>query len=395
MKKNLLFVIGSLQAGGAERSLVSLLSTLPQDQFNIDLILISKMGLFFPMVPHHVNIIEPCIALKCLGVSPTNISFYREVGLIWWLKKIMRWQRSKRRKKNLPLNELWLRWRDDIEPLDKHYDAAIGYLDGFPNYFVIEKTSANRKILWNHSEYAKDAKFDEPYFKEADNVVTISSKCRQKLIETFPEIPSEKFVVLENITNGDLIRKMSEENVEDPVFERRKGKILLSIGRLTEQKNYSLSIKAAAALKERIEFTWFIIGEGDLREKLEVECRNLGLQEYVKFIGLRPNPYYYIGKADCFVMSSLWEGKSIAIDEAKIMGCPIVSTDYPTVKDNIFTGRNGLTTDFTPEGLADGIYSMLTDMELVENIKKNLLYERKGNVSEVDKYINVFNGFLN
>ena len=66
MKKKILFVNISLVNGGAEKSLVNLLNEMPEDQYEIDLLLFRKEGMFLPQVPHYVNIIEAPDALKNL-----------------------------------------------------------------------------------------------------------------------------------------------------------------------------------------------------------------------------------------------------------------------------------------------------------------------------------------
>ena len=394
MKTRLLFVIGSLQAGGAERSLVSLLNALPKEQYDIDLMLRPKGDFFLPLVPENVHLIEPCTAWQCLGESPTNWRFYARLGLKWWLRKVVRWQRARCCHQPFsPFQDLWRRWREDMQSPAYSYDVAVGYLDGFPNWFVIDSVNAKRKLLWVHNDYDKleyRPVFDAPYFNRADKVVTISEDCRKSLLRNFPDIAPSKFVVLENISDGGMIRKMAQEAQHDELFDNCKTKRIVSVGRLTEQKNYTLALKAAAKLKERIGFTWFVIGEGDLRKQLEAERDALGLRDNVFFIGLRRNPYYYMRKADCIVMSSLFEGKSIAIDEAKILGCPIVSTNYPTVKDNIVSGVNGLVTELSPDALVDGIFRMLTDVGLRARISESLKNEKVGNMEELHKYMKLF-----
>ena len=88
MKKNILLHIGGLGAGGAEKSLVSFLNTLPKDLYNIDLMLLNKGGLFWNLVPEHVNIIEAPFPYNCLGISPTNWKFYIKQSPKYLIKKI-------------------------------------------------------------------------------------------------------------------------------------------------------------------------------------------------------------------------------------------------------------------------------------------------------------------
>ena len=88
------------------------------------------------------------------------------------------------------------------------------------------------------------------------------------------------------------------------------------------------------------------------------------------------------------VQCSLFEGKSIVLDEAKILGIPIIATEYPTVRDQVTENKEGLIVPITPEGLADGIEKMIRDAALRESIAKYLLEKDYGNTAELKKIYN-------
>ena len=151
--KKILLVMDSLGAGGAEKSLITFLNILPQDNYKIELILIRKEGLFLSQIPKHIQLLDKINPLQFLGVSPTNIIFYIKNGFSFFLKKIYRYQKAKRNKKGLAIPQaLWNNWRRDIKDLNREYDVAISYLEVFTNYYVIEKVHAKKKILWIHNE---------------------------------------------------------------------------------------------------------------------------------------------------------------------------------------------------------------------------------------------------
>lgn len=78
--KKILLVMDSLGAGGAEKSLITFLNILPQDNYKIELILIRKEGLFLSQIPKHIQLLDKINPLQFLGVSPTNIIFYIKNG---------------------------------------------------------------------------------------------------------------------------------------------------------------------------------------------------------------------------------------------------------------------------------------------------------------------------
>lgn len=227
------------------------------------------------------------------------------------------------------------------------------------------------------------ATFDNSYYEKADKICTISDICKNVLIDNFPK-EKEKITVVENISSSRLIKQQADilpHSVKsaDEFFNDKSFKII-SIGRLSEQKGFDYAIDSAKLLKQNnIDFHWYIIGEGPLREKLEKQINENGLDGIVKLIGLRANPYPYIKNADIFVMTSRYEGKSIALDEAKILCKPIVVTKYPTVFDSIKDGVNGKLVDLTPQHIADGIRILYENTSLRNLFVENLSKEQCGN----------------
>ena len=88
MKKRLLLHIGTLGAGGAEKSLLSFLNTLPKGMYEIDLLLLNNTGIFKTLIPEHINVISPSFPYNCFGISPSNWKFYIKHNPKYFIKKI-------------------------------------------------------------------------------------------------------------------------------------------------------------------------------------------------------------------------------------------------------------------------------------------------------------------
>lgn len=393
-RSSILFVIGSLNAGGAEKSLTSLLNSFPVDRYNIDLMLLRKEGLFLPLVPDKVNVIEAPVELQILTRKPSELGFYKKLPVKYWFKKVFRVLRAKYNKGKLNLLQLlWNSWKNDIPEFYKKYDVAVSYMDGTTNYFVIDKVKATRKYLWVHSDYNTmicDREMDGRYFAAADAVVTISPLCRDSLVREFPQL-DDKFKSLENISNPDFILSLADSPIDNPVFNDSTVPRIVSVGRMTSEKGYLLSIEAARKLVSRgVNFNWFIIGDGPQRPELEARIQEYSLQNHIHLLGLQSNPYYFLRRSNLFVQASSYEGKSIAIDEAKIMRLPIVVTDFATVHDAITSGCNGLIVKQTASSLADGIMTCLNDENLSARFRKALDEENVNNVAVVSDYLKLF-----
>ncbi len=200
---------------------------------------------------------------------------------------------------------------------------------------------------------------------------------------------------MENISSGETIRTLAKEKIEDAKWNDAEIK-LLSIGRFNVQKGFDIGISAAKRLKDNgIKFVWYILGDGGLRQDFEKQINELGLQEYVILPGIKSNPYPYINSCTIFVQPSRFEGKSIVLDEAKILCKPILVTNYPTVASSITANLNGRIVELTDEAVADGIKYMLQNKDYCDLLVKELTEETNSNEHEIQKYILLMQDTIN
>lgn len=385
--KKILFVIPALGGGGAERSLVNLLNEMPSNMYEIDLLLFKKVGMFLSQVPEYVNVLDQTPALKGLYAP------FREAGVYLPLK-VFGNVCSKIFEKGMSAQKAFL-WKHFytkiVESLDKEYDVAVGYLGGESTDYILDKVKAKKKIHWVHNDYRKlgmSKKYDMAVFNKVDAVVTISEECLKILNEEFPQY-TEKCFCIANITSSKVVRQRAE--LFYPEEYQGVANILLSVGRLSVQKGFDMAISAARIMKENgTRFKWFIIGSGELQGKLEEQIHRDGVEDVVCLLGARENPYPYIKNCDVFVQPSRFEGKSVVLDEAKILAKPIVATAYPTVRDQIENGREGIVAEMNPEGIANTLESVLMDKVKLEAVKRYLELHEYGNCDEIKKYLKVF-----
>lgn len=296
-----------------------------------------------------------------------------------------------RKKTNSVAKSRQYRWehfyKKIIPELTKEYDVAIAYMQREQTYFLVDKVKATKKIAWVHNEYSQLGHFKEmdlEYFEKVDKVVTISDLCAKDLKKNFPSI-AEKFVVLPNLTSSQVIRNLAKE-FYPPEFKRDVLNIV-SIGRLNAQKGFEFALEAALELKKsRVKFHWVVLGIGSLKEELEKKREELGVQDCFEFIGARENPYAYMKNADVLVQSSRFEGKSVVLDEGKILCCPIVTTNYPTVYDQI-NEDEGVIVGMSGKEIADGIMKILKEPR---RYSEYLSRHEYGNEKEIEGYYQLF-----
>lgn len=395
MKKHILIIMMSMYNGGAEKSLVNMLNAMPKDMFEIDLLLYKKEGIFLKQLPEWVNIIETPSTVKQFYTPIRVCSKFDLLHIPAYIYKIIVTFISKAVTSNDTEMRLF-RWNKFYSPFIKkvpgYYDLAIGYISGETGY-LLSKVDAKSKIVWVHNDYTGarySQKFDRMHFSYCDKIVTISESCLNILKETFPDF-SEKMINIPNITSEIFVRKRADEFVPSEFCSDKK--IVLSIGRLVEQKGFDFAIEAARELKKRgVNFIWYIIGSGPLEIELKRQVSELNVEDKIVFLGVRENPYPYIKNCDLFVQPSRFEGKSVVLDEAKILCKPIVATNYSTVSDQLQDNKEAVIVNMDGKSVADGIELLLRDDELRNSLTEYLASQSYGNEEVIKDYIELFEG---
>ena len=368
--KKVIFVIPTLRIGGAEKSLVTLLKTLDPKEVKVDLLLFEAGGPLQCEVPEWVNIIEADLLTRGMTLEIRyyfkellKARYFRAAAVRLWTTVL-----SRMKVKNV---FHWGIIRKYIRRQRKKYDVAIGYLEGTADFYVIDKIRADRKIGWIHSDFSGRGLSDQEkhYYEAFDSLVTISEKCRTVFKEEMNN-PDLNIEVIENIALPDEIRRRSEEEIESEWNEESVH--IATVGRIEYAKGIDIGAQTCRLLREAgINIKWHVFGDGSLKGNIEDYIRSNQLQGVYILEGQTENPYPYMRRADLIVQPSRWEGKSVVLDEAKILGKAIVTTNYPSVGDQITDGINGVVTECVPEALAEGILKLIRDPDLKQKIEQN------------------------
>lgn len=379
MKKKILFVIDSLNCGGAEKSLVSLLPLLSKDRYDIALWLLSAKGDFLTLVPDHVSVISNLQynAIEKINLRIAHILF----SIMIRLKRVLK------------INEhgaetLWkyAGWAYKVPKGD--WDAVFAYQQGFPTYLVAEKFKTTKKFAWVNADIfaaGYNTKFNTKFYQKFTRIVPVSSILKDLMFERMPEF-KDKYYVVYDILNPNVIRNLSAEGVLTLRTAYNEW-VFVTVARLVPPKGYDIAIKAASLLKGYgVKFRWYLVGEGPERINIEKKRKEFGVEEEVVLLGLQINPYAYMGQADIYVQTSKFEGFGLTIGEAKILGKPIVSTNFDVVYNQLTHEKNGLIADMNGESVAENILRLIEDGELKERIILTLKKEENTTyLSEVVK----------
>lgn len=393
MKKNIVFVIPSLDAGGAEKSLVNLLATVDYSLYTVDLVLFHNQGTFLSLLPKEVTVVHlnSDYVLFTKGLVPSILAFLKKIRLDLALNRILFFLKNKFIKNKAVAEQCsWSNIKKSITVLDKEYDVAIGFLEKSSIYFAIDRIKATKKIGWIHTNYSNsgmDATFDLNYFRKLNYLIGVSPDCASDLKKHFPSI-SNKVAVVFNIVSARTIQELANEKIEE-VLDKNT---ILTIARLSHEKGIDIAIEASKILKERkLDFQWLVIGEGSERESLENKIKDYHLQNEVQLLGLRQNPYPYLKAAQLYVQPSRYEGKSMAIEEAKILQKPILVTNYATAKDQIEQNKTGIIAALNPQSVAIEIEKLLTNSDIQEKLIVCLSKQNLGTENEIIKLYQMIN----
>lgn len=388
--KRILFVIESLNLGGAEKSLVTLLNLLDYSKYQVDLLLFAQGGPFQELLPRKVNLLPVPEYFAYTSISWKNLGRKLKEPKKFFAQ--LHYSISIRTGKHNHVEKAVLFWkasRHCFGAMQKEYDVAIAYAQGIPTFFVAEKVRAKKKAAWINVTYLPKGKYlnyIKPMYDQFDYVNAVSESVRQQMQNTFA-IPDTKTIVIKDILDVRFAYRMAEmpSNAEKEMPPH--GLRILTVGRLAYMKGHDIAIEAARLLEKcGIDFIWYFLGEGSLRKKLEEQISSYDLQEKVILLGSSNNPYPYFRACDLYVQPSRFEGFGITLAEAKMFRKPIVTTNFDAVGAQFINEKNGLIVDISAQAIADGILRMLTDAELRERCITNLAKEKIGNTEEIEKF---------
>jgi glycosyltransferase involved in cell wall biosynthesis len=395
MKKEIVFVIPSLSAGGAEKSLVNLLNTIDYSLYNVDLILFHQSGLFLTMVPNQVTILNIGADYTTFskGILGSLLGFLKQLKLQLFINRIIFLVKNNFIKnKAVAEQNSWTNIQKSIRNGAKKYDTAIGFLEKSSIYYIVDKIHATKKIGWIHTNYSKSGMnpaFDTNYFEKLTAIIGVSPECVADLKNHFPKL-SNHIKIIYNIVSPALITNLANESINDKLLNTSN--LLVTVARLSPEKGCDIALEASKIMRDKgIDFRWIIIGDGQDKTLLKSKIAAYQLQNNFQLIGLKENPYPYIKACAIYVQPSRYEGKSMAIEEAKILKKPIVIANFATANDQINNGENGIIANMNPDHIADQIIKLLSDKELQNQFALNLSNEKLGTETEINKLYNLIN----
>ena len=361
MKKVALY-IPSMNGGGAERVMLALANGLAEKDILVDLVLNKMDGTYLKHASEKVNVV--------------SLESSRALHSI------------------LPLAKYLRKEKPDV------ILSAMNYVNIVTVLAQLASGSNSKVVLSEHGNLTESKKnFGRVKnliitslmtwaYKRPHAIVAVSGGVADALSNEL-KIDRNKITTIYNpIFSEDLVKR-AQESILHPWIKKTSKSFILSAGRLTKAKDFETLILAFKEVRKNKDCNLIILGEGELRYKLEKLIKGLNLEDYVQLLGFVDNPYAWMSKAELFVLSSIQEGFGNVIVEAMACGTPVVSTDCPSGPSEILEdGRWGeLVPPSNVELLAKAIIKSL-DNPNKKDIKDRAAFFSVDNA--VDQYFNIF-----
>ena len=357
-KKQILVRIGSLRHGGAEKVLATFLKKLPDDKYEIDLLLNLYSGKYLSEIPDWINVIY----LNKGEMITTN------------------------RLQDIPVKAFRVMYQSVLKKFpkllystilkNKKYDIEFAAIHGFRDEILNSPLKNSKKIVWIHNDLRKThfhnyTDNEIRKFFGFDKIMVISQHI-QKDFESLAKNEDEKSRIVRvynPLDTEEILQKAGREKEEVP----NAVPIFVSVGTVFPQKGFDRLLKVhQKLLEEGFNHRLKIVGDGYDFENIKKLKSDLGVVDTADMTGFTDNPYPHFRNADFFVLSSRYEGFPTVLFEAITLKKKIIATEVSGVSEMLENGKLGLIVDNSEEGIYTGMKKALTQPESFNDYSQEL-----------------------
>ena len=380
-----LFVIQQLGFGGSTTSLLNMLELLDKSGHRADLFIMKHGGAFMDRAAVCANILPEDTKLASSICNRNSIKRYGINGLINRCYVSLKYKLKNPR---IVLHDIY----KSAAELIKGYDVVISYQENIATDFT-QYIPSKKRIAWVHTMY--DSFTINMSYREVldtylrfDDIVCVAPAAVDVFKKRMPSL-ADRVSLISNPLNVEMIKQKACCDQNDIADDLQN--VIISVGRLSPEKQYDYAIKAAKKLYENgFAFKWFIVGEGIEKAKLEELINRENLQDIVVLLGSRQNPYPLIAKADVLVISSVYEAQPMVANEAFVLGVPVITTDYPAAKTLINHGQNGIICKTSVDGIYSAVNNFMSNKDLSAKLTKGARNFHYDNDSILEKILDLF-----
>lgn len=352
----------SLIGGGAEKTLINLLSIIDYNTFDVTVCVVLNKGIYFNKLPKNVRVVT---LFNNELITRVLFKLHQKFNFIFPIKYFFKFKIGK-----------------------CNYDFGICFLDGITTELLNDHKLFKKKITWVHSCYKSFNNFYKFYsnkkyvsrlieqrYKVLDSIVFVSKDSKDEFIEIFGSF-NDMPVIYNPISSEEVLRKSNHNSIF--TFKNTNVFKFVAVGSLSPVKNYDFLIDSVFYLiKTNNKFIVYVLGTGYLEDKLKEKVSSLKLNNYIHFLGFSDNPYCFIKSCDVFVMASKSEALPTAMIEAMVLGKPVLTTNVSGCREVVMNGEYGLLADNSPKNFASLMDKLISDKETLNHFKIKSLERAK------------------
>jgi len=374
-KIKLLFRHRSMEMGGVEKVMLSILNNLDREKFEMTVCLNINQGELRDEFPDHV---------RKVSLTPGREDFSGNT-IIRKIQLIQRRLKLRQIQKNPAIAD---------QLLGEQYDVEIGMTYGDFAAVLHSTNKKSKKIGWFHSEINLPKL--QPlvpgilkHLPEFDQMVYCSQKIKDMMHEYYPDLAYPPEEVIINAIPVEEIKRKADE----PMGEFLSGPVFISIGRLHSRKGYHKLIEAHTRLiREGFHHSVIVVGDGEELHNLTAQITADQVEDTFILAGNKMNPYPYVKHADYFILPSESEAWPLVIAEALLLQKPVIATRTGDIPEMIQDGITGCLINYDTDEMYEAMKRFLTDPELTEQIRKNLAdieeqFDSRKIFSDIEKMI--------
>lgn len=383
-KKKIAILLPWLKMGGTNKVALRFIRQLIEF-CDVTLVLSQDIGELMSEVPDSVHIIID----KMNDFKDIFKEDVRKVRILYVIKDLLYYAKIKLKKDSID-NYKYLVSRHSAISTEK-FDCAISYHGQSPERLLnlIYRINADKKVAWIHGEMSfspEHCKKMDKYYLQLDHFFFVSRPTMESFRRKI-NVDEVKCTVYYNPLDEAEIRQLA--NVSMEICFDRKWINLLTVGRISPEKGQDMIPEITRKLLDMgYRIRWYVIGDGDMRSKLEILIKENHVENNVIMLGVQTNPYCYMKLCDIYVQPSYTEGYSTTICEAGILGKAIVGTKPSGgIRDQIENGKDGLIVDATITGLTDGILELIRNENLRHNFEREIQKKNFSGKGEIEKFL--------
>lgn len=366
----ILFVMYNMEIGGTRRSLLNLLEKMVKAGVQCDLLLFSPYGDFMNQIPHGVRVLHGDILMQSIYATKQTLKKYAPSYLVLMkaVQKILKKVFGEKR-----FYDHVMRGYAKRHFKNNDYDAVIAFQEGDCIKFATYVPSPCR-LAWIHNDYGNlqgEQRGTPAIFSKLDSILFVAEGTRRTFVEAYPQF-ADKMRVIPNILPQDRIRESASDDDAERIFTDPNRIHIVSVGRVARQKAFERIpevLDGLGTLSQRIE--WSVIGDGPDLPRLREELETKGLQDCVRFIGARNNPFPLVRQADLYVLTSLYESQPMVVMEALTLGVPVLSTDFASVRELLGNKPFGVICENSVAGLTDSLRRLLESPKEIQSMQQS------------------------